>query len=379
MIRSLIGVPGIHSPWGLWTVLLTAAAFGLWLERTRWRARLSGAVITLASTFLLSNLGIIPASAPTYDTVWSTMVPLAIPLLLFKADLRRVLRESGPTLTAYAIGAAGTLLGTWAAFHVFPLGEHGWQLAAIFSATYIGGSMNYMGTAEAVGLHSGDLLTAGIAADNLMMTVYFLVLFTLPSLASVQRRFATANPWNASAHVGANPKPPLDLAPLAAALALSAGICSIAYALEAQIGWRGSAILILTAVTVAIATLLPRPMAKLRGADEMGMLLMQVFFAAIGASANIAHVWKVAPLLFLFAALILTIHLIFLLTCGKLLGLSLPELLIASNANMGGPTTAAAMAAARRWDALVIPAILCGTLGYAIATFLGVLLGNLLR
>jgi uncharacterized membrane protein len=34
---------------------------------------------------------------------------------------------------------------------------------------------------------------------------------------------------------------------------------------------------------------------------------------------------------------------------------------------------------ARRWRALVIPAILCGTLGYATATFVGVAVGHLLR
>ena len=51
-------------------------------------------------------------------------------------------------------------------------------------------------------------------------------------------------------------------------------------------------------------------------------------------------------------------------------------IVVASNANMGGPTTAAAMAVARRWDTLVTPAILCGTLGYAVATFIGTAVGN---
>ena len=81
------------------------------------------------------------------------------------------------------------------------------------------------------------------------------------------------------------------------------------------------------------------------------------------------------PVLFFFAAVILLVHLIFILAAGKLFKLDLAEIVIASNANMGGPTTAAAMAVARKWKALVIPAILCGTLGYAVATFIGVAVG----
>ena len=47
--------------------------------------------------------------------------------------------------------ALGAALGTVLAFYVVPLGAHAWQLSAIFSATYIGGSMNYAAAAEAVG------------------------------------------------------------------------------------------------------------------------------------------------------------------------------------------------------------------------------------
>ena len=64
--------------------------------------------------------------------------------------------------------------------------------------------MNYMGTAEAVGLRSGDLLTAGVAANNLMMTLYFLLLFILPSIRSLRLRFHEPLPdrwWGTSIHL----------------------------------------------------------------------------------------------------------------------------------------------------------------------------------
>jgi len=139
------------------------------------------------------------------------------------------------------------------------------------------------------------------------------------------------------------------------------------------------AILIVTALAVALASLFPSRLSRLEGAEQTGTLLMMVFFAVIGASANIGVVLREGPVLFVFAGLILTVHLLVILGAGKLFKLDLAEIVIASNANMGGPTTAAAMASARHWTALVTPAILCGTLGYAVATFIGAAVGNWLK
>ncbi|MBW2529472.1 MAG: DUF819 family protein, partial [Deltaproteobacteria bacterium] len=232
MDDSLIA-PDQH--WALWAVLLGAAAVGVWAERTRWGAKLSGAVITIFCTFVLSNLGVVPVQAPAYDVVWSFFVPLAIPLLLFQADLRRIVRESAPTLIAFGLGAVGTVVGTVLAFQVIELGPEGTKLAAIFCATYIGGSMNYAAAAEATGLQSGDLLTAGIAADNLVMTLYFLVLFALPSFPALRRLYvqrveaeAPSAATSGSSRAGRKGQgEPLRLPGMLLALGLSACFCAV--------------------------------------------------------------------------------------------------------------------------------------------------------
>ncbi|MCP5046519.1 MAG: DUF819 family protein [bacterium] len=380
----MFGPPLISSGqnWLLLAILLSVALFGLWAEKTRWGMRLSGAVASIVGALILSNLSIIPSAAPVYDMVWTYFVPLAIPLLLFKANLRRIIRETGPTLAAFIIGGIGTVLGTLLAFRLIPLGPEGWKMAGIFCSTYIGGSMNYVATSQAVDLKSGDLMAAGIAADNLVMTIYFLVLFALPSISFLRKKYVTRRHENAGASINGDTGSAgsgITLYSIAKALALAAVICAIGYGLSDITGLRGTGVLFLTALTVLLATFLPQRVGEIAGADQLGTFFMQVFFAVIGASANITVVFKTGPILFVFAGLILLVHLLFLLVGGWLLKLDLTEIVIASNANMGGPTTAAAMAVARKWDALVIPAILCGTLGYAVATFIGVAVGYWLK
>lgn len=370
--------------WALWAVLFCAAAFGLWAERTGPGSRLSGAMVTMLCTFLLSNLNIIPTTAASYALVWQYLVPLAIPMLLVNADIRRILIESGPTLLAFVIGAVGTVIGVLLAYSIIPLGEHDWQLAAVFSASYIGGPMNYLSTAKAVGLQDSDLLKAGIAVDHLMIIVYFLFLFSLPSMYRLRSRFqerpdrhrlATEVILRKESRTGER----VNLPGITTALAMSLLICTLAFEIEQRLGYPGSAILFITLISISIASVFRFAMQRLDGAMEIGILFMQIFFATIGASANIATVIKVGPMLLVFAVIILLVHLLFILVIGKYTRLSLPEILIASNANIGGATTAVAMAAARRWNALMVPAILCGTLGYASGDFIGMAISKLLH
>lgn len=367
----------------LWAVLLLAAAIGFWAERTRWGAKLSGAAVTILVTFILSNLRIIPVSSPTYDVVWSDLVPLAIPLLLFKADLVRILRATGPTLVAFLLGIVATVIGTMVAYYLLPLGANGWQWAGVFCATHVGGVIGFSPVAKTLGLYSEDALSAGMAVENLVMSFYLVLLFILPSTKLMGRIFPArcSDPINIKQVNIANSQDREILRPLdiTLSLSISALVCAGGYGAADWLGLSEIRIFIITALMITLATIFSHDLEKIRSADQIGMLLLQVFFAAIGASGNIQSVLARRPILLIFAALIVVIHLLILLLAGRLLRLELVNLAIASNAGVGGPATAAAMAKVKGWDRLIVPGIVCGTLGYAISSFIGVSLGYFLR
>ena len=82
--------------WMLWAIIVAGATISIILEQKyKWAATASGAIIALVLAMTLSNIGIIPTDAPAYDVVWGYVVPLAIPLLLMKCDIRKIGKESG--------------------------------------------------------------------------------------------------------------------------------------------------------------------------------------------------------------------------------------------------------------------------------------------
>ncbi len=138
---------------------------------------------------------------------------------------------------------------------------------------------------------------------------------------------------------------------------------------------------LISILTVFGATIFPRFFQSIRSTGTaMGIIFMQMFFAASGAAGSIRLVIESAPSLLLFSALQVSLHFISLVLVGRwILKLNTNELYLASNANVGGPTTAAAMATAKNWKRLTLPALLVGILGYASATPIALALGQFLR
>ena len=111
----------ISSEWQLWSVLSVMSTLGILSEKTYIGSMLSSPIVTMVATLILANIGLIPASSPVYDIVMKKFVPLAIPLLLLDADLRKCIKVTGRLLRAFLVGAVGTVVGTLVAFLLVPM------------------------------------------------------------------------------------------------------------------------------------------------------------------------------------------------------------------------------------------------------------------
>lgn len=371
----------------LWSIILVIATFAIFLEnRYTIVAKISGAIMALIIALLLSNFNIIPLESKVYDDVWGYVVPIAIPLLLFQCDIKKIWKESGRLAIIFLLSSVGTMLGAVVGFYL--LREYIPTLnniAGTMTASYIGGGVNFVAVQTALNLDK-QLASALIVSDNLLMVLYFFVLIIIPTIPFFNKHFKREYK-NEIKNIDDKKelKRPITLEDVAFNFTISVLIVAISFGLSDLIlskdrgyliNFLANKYILLTSITVILATVFSNFFKKLIGSQEIGTFLIYIFFAVIGIPASIKSIVFNSPLLLVFCAIMVIINMFVTFVLAKLFNFTLEEAILVSNANIGGPTTATAMAISKGWTKYIAPVMLVGTLGYVVGTYAGLILAS---
>jgi len=270
------------------------------------------------------------------------------------------------------------------------VGPESWKLAGQFTGTYTGGGVNFAAVGQAVDT-SGDLFTAGIAADVIITAFWMAACLAAPLLLGGSRGKSTSvteEPSRAGEDTEADDGPdalhrtlfasarPLKLTDVAGLVTLGIGTTWAA-------GWFGqlwtSVPSVLWLTTIALLVAQVPAVKRLSGSALLGNYLVLLFLASNGASSVIAKIFEVGPGVFYFAATTVAVHGVVIFGVGRLVGIDAGTLAVASQANVGGPASAIALASARGYASRLLPGVAVGLLGYAAGNYLGIAVARIMQ
>ncbi|HCR55105.1 MAG TPA: hypothetical protein DIW27_11865 [Cytophagales bacterium] len=262
------------------------------------------------------------------------------------------------------------------------IGNEAYKLAGQFTGTYVGGGMNFAALGRAFNT-SSDLFTAGIAADVIITAIWLVVCLAAPVLLT----------RNSSDEISADTPMPKDNSyTIEKSLYRSDGsmkIIHVAVLVTVVFGtiWISEALgrllpflpEILWLTTFVLLTAQIPYIKNIAGGAMLGNYLLLLFLASNGAKSVVANIVAVGPAVFYFAMGTIAIHGIFLFGVGYLLRIDAGTLAVASQANVGGSSSALALASARGYTDKILPGIAVGLLGYAVGNYLGLAVGNIMQ
>jgi len=350
--------------------------------KTKFGKQFGTALIVILFTAVFANLKLIPSASNSidlYGAIFKYIAPISIFYLLLKVNLTSIKRAGLPMVGLFLLGSLATTLGILLSWYILSpenvLGDDGKIIAGMLTGTYTGGSVNFNAVALEYEFQEKGILYAGtIAVDNVVTTLWIIATLAFPIFLRRFWKDKTNLKSSDNTNNEANQEDEgIDFRSLMWLIFLGVGAFYISNTTSDLLPQIPS-ILILSTIGIALAQ--TKFVANLKGSHSLGLYLVYIFLAIIGAYCElsaVAELQDVGITLLLFTSLAVLFHGVFIILIGGLVYRDWEMIAIVSQANIGGGTTAIALAETFDRKGLILPAILVGTLGNALGSYLGFL------
>lgn len=375
-------------------LLLVPALIVRLTKRNRFFKRIGAIALCYAFGFLLAVLPI-PYDKGLSETVASVLVALAIPLVLFSFDIHSVRRLAKTTLVSFGLVIVSVIaVSTAAAFLGASRGmENVHALSSMAAGLYIGGTPNLFAIGSALLGRDSTAINLANIADSLVGGIYFLLILTV--IRPIYSRFlgtrdkavfredeaaAFAREADSEYDYSRLPKDKKGITRLVGIVLLAVACLGIGVLIEIFINGTmdGSLYIMVTVSVLGIVLSFIRPVRQTTGTYQVGQYLILVFSLGLSMSIDLDKlVSGLLPTFAYFSCIQIAALLLHFLLC-KIFRIDGGTAIITSTAGIYGPPFIAPVANAYGDRSLIVPGVICGTIGLVTGNLFGLALGSIL-
>lgn len=353
--------------------------------------KIGSVVIAYLIGLILGNTGILPpGSESIQETLTSITIPLAIPLMLFSANIQSWFKMAGTTLLSMVAALVAVILVVFSGYLIFRSGgiENAWKISGMLVGVYTGGTPNLASLKMMLDV-SPDIYILTHTYDMVLSSIYLLFLITLgkPLFSKLLRAYP-ANPGSSRITMseldGHDPYKGIfkkqTLKPLMKALGLSllifafSGGVSLLVPAESQM-----VVAILLITTLGIGTSLIPSVNRTEKTFELGMYFILIFSLVVASMADISQLSTAAAHLFAYITYVVFGTLLLHTLMAFLFKVDSDTMIVTSTALICSPPFVPVIASAIHNRQVIISGLTVGILGYAIGNYLGYIVAQFLR
>jgi uncharacterized membrane protein len=342
---------------------------------------------TLAQNDLLVN-----QIASLQNMIYSILILVAIPLLLFSMDIKKWLKLAPEALKSLILGVVSLIIVIFAGYFLFVRHEpEGYKVAGMLVGVYTGGTPNLVAIATALKVspnvfiltNTYDMVLGAFCLLFLMTIAQRTFNLVLPHFRDVKKHKAICKVIKETEGVD-NYLGMLNwtsVKKLFVAFLISIGIVGISYGLGSVVSKNAQmAVIILTLTTLGLIGSSVKKISSIEHSFQLGMYFIIVFSLIIASMADLHSMFQIRFLnMFLFVAIAIFGSMIIHVGLSAIFKVDSDTTIMTITGLTYSPPFVPAVAAAIRNKEVILTGIANGIIGYAIGNYLGVFIAYILK
>ena len=370
--------------------LLTPLAIMHLCDRYKFLRKVGSVIMAYFIGIVFGSLDLVDsgAIAGVQDTLINLSVSLAIPLLLFSTDLKKVLKLARKTLISLLIALFSVVVVVFAGYFIFRVNGHPEfsKVGGLLVGVYTGGTPNLAALQLMLKLPP-EIYLAVHTYDMVISTVYLFFLMLVG-----QKLFSLILPKYRSMYAGTDytvteeedepmkglfkksRRIPLFMAFL---LAIVIFVISAGFMMMAPERLK-MAVFILSITTLSLLFSFNKKVRNTEKTYDLGMYFILIFSIVVASKVNPEALSNVNGNIFMYVTFVVAFALILHVLISAMFRIDTDTVIITSTALICSPPFVPVLAGSLRNREIIVPGITVGLIGYSFGNYLGYLMVLLL-